>query len=61
MIKQNFTNGFARVKILNKWGFVDKRGRYLIQPQYDEVRNFKENLARVKIGKLWGFVDKITK
>ena len=42
-----------------KWGFVNKKGEVVINPQFKNVRPFKEGLAAVcdKDGK-WGFIDK---
>ncbi len=32
----------------HKWGFIDKNGNIVIEPQYEEVRSFKEGFAMVK-------------
>jgi len=32
----------------NKWGFINKRGKVVIKPQFDDVRNFKD--GPIKIG-----------
>ncbi|MGL4375735.1 MAG: WG repeat-containing protein, partial [Microcoleaceae cyanobacterium] len=37
-----------------KWGFIDKNGKVIVKPKYDEVRNFSEGLAAVKIGNKLG-------
>ena len=44
-----------------KWGFVDKDGKEVITPQYDDVRSFNEGVAGVMKGGKWGFVDKDNK
>ncbi len=41
----------------NKRGFVDSSGKFVIRPQYDDVKPFSEGLAAVKINGRWGFVD----
>ncbi|MDW8114786.1 MAG: WG repeat-containing protein, partial [candidate division WOR-3 bacterium] len=40
-----------------KWGYKDKKGEIVIEPQFDEALNFSEGLARVKIGGKWGYID----
>ncbi len=44
----SFSEGLARVKIGNKWGYIDKKGKLVIQPQFDEAASFSEGLALVK-------------
>lgn len=45
-----------------KWGYIDKRGKIVIRPQFDYAEAFSEGLARIRIGPVkagkWGFVDK---
>lgn len=41
-----------------KIGFVDKSGKVVINPQFDEARSFSEGLAAVCQNKKWGFIDK---
>ena len=41
-----------------KWGFVNKKGKVVIEPEYDNAKSFSNGLAAVcKDGK-WGFIDK---
>lgn len=53
----NFKNGLARIKINNKWGFINKDYQYAIKPIYDEIRNFSYDLALFRKNNKWGFVD----
>jgi hypothetical protein len=53
-----FSEGLARVQVGEKWGFIDKTGNLVIQPQFDEASEFSEGLARVRIGDKWGFVSR---
>ena len=46
------------VELNGKWGFVDKDGREVIPPKYDDAESFSEGLARVELNKKYGFVDK---
>lgn len=46
-----------------KVGFIDKTGKIVITPQFDnalndEGRTFSEGLAAVKVGDKWGYIDK---
>jgi len=44
-----------------KWGIVDKDGRIVVRPQYDNAGFFSEGLVAVKVGDhrdgLWGYVN----
>ena len=53
----DFSEGLARVKLNNKWGFIDKTGKEVIPLIYDEVRDFSEGLACVKLNSKYGFID----
>ena len=52
----------AAVKVGGKWGFIDKTGQFVINPQFDWAWDFSEGLAAVGIGDYkggsWGFIDK---
>ena len=59
-----FKEGLAAFSIVNeegeeKWGFVDKTGKTVINPQFSEVSNFSNEKCAVRNddGK-WGFIDK---
>ncbi len=49
----------APVKLGGKWGYVDRTGRYAINPQFDEALAFDgaTGLAPVKLDK-WGYIDR---
>ena len=38
----DFSEGFAGVRINNKWGYIYKNGEVIIQPVFDSVSNFSE-------------------
>jgi hypothetical protein len=40
-----------------KWGYIDKSGAFLVQPQYLDALPFSEGLAAVMVGVRWGFID----
>ncbi|MFN8578142.1 MAG: WG repeat-containing protein [Candidatus Sericytochromatia bacterium] len=53
----NFKNGYARVKIDNKWGIIDKNYNYVINPIYDYINNFSEDYALFLKNRKSGFVN----
>ena len=59
-----FQEGLAPFYTLNndneaKWGFVDKKGNVVINPQFAYVHNFSNGLAAVATDKeKWGFINK---
>ena len=44
-----------------KWGFVNRYGHLVIEPQYEAAWDFTEGLARVQVNGLRGFVDRTGK
>lgn len=40
-----------------RWGFKDKSGRVIIQPQFEFAKPFSEGLAVVMLGGSYGFID----
>ena len=40
-----------------KWGYMDKKGKVMIEPQYDEAKSFSNGLAAVCIDGMWGFIN----
>jgi hypothetical protein len=40
-----------------KYGFIDKKQKWVINPTFDNAGSFSEGLARVKIKSNWGFVN----
>ena len=44
----DFSEGLARVKQNEKWGFINTQGEVVIPFIYDEVQSFHEGLAEVK-------------
>lgn len=53
-----FSEGLAKVKVGNKWGYVDKTGKEVTPLKYDFAGSVNEGLARVMYGGKWGFVNK---
>jgi hypothetical protein len=40
-----------------KYGYIDSKGKIVIQPQFDEADEFSEGLAPIRIGDKWGYID----
>lgn len=60
---EDYSEGLAAVQSRDgKWGFIDKLGKWIIAPRFDnfEVKDYKfaEGLAAVKLGEKWGYIDK---
>ncbi len=51
------TNGLARVKSNNKWGFINKKGEFIVPPLYDLVGEFSEGFAPMIVENKVGFID----
>ncbi len=53
---QPFFEGLACFKDDSEWGFINKKGEMVIEPQFQELTTFKEGLAPVKRG-WWGYIN----
>ena len=40
-----------------KWGFIDRKGNWLINPQFDAVSPFRNGLAQVTLGGIRGYIN----
>ncbi len=40
-----------------KWGYIDRAGNMVIEPQFDCAWNFSEGLAPVNVGRQLGYID----
>jgi hypothetical protein len=45
------------VKSGDKWGYIDKEGKYVVNPQFDNAMLFAEGLACVKVDKKYGYIS----
>ncbi|MEP0886235.1 WG repeat-containing protein [Trichocoleus sp. ST-U3] len=52
-----FASPLLPVKVDHKWGYIDKTGQVVIQPQFDEANLFSEGLTAVRIGSKWGYIN----
>lgn len=53
----DFNENLAAVQIGEKWGYLSRRFRGEIQPQFDAARDFSDGLAAVLVDDKWGYID----
>ena len=53
-----FSEGLAKVKLNDKWGFINKDGREVIPCKYDWVNLFLKGLTKVKLNRKYGYIDR---
>ena len=51
-------NGFVKVKLDGKYGFINEDGEEIISCKYEDADAFSDGLARVQSKEGWGFVNK---
>jgi len=64
--RTRFSEGLAAVRIgdeeTGKWGYIDKTGKFAVNPQFDWALGFSDGLAAVRIGDVattkWGYINK---
>lgn len=54
-----FSNGLGKIFVGGKAGFIDKKGKIVIKPQFKDVGRFSESLSPAQFdnGK-WGYINK---
>ena len=55
----SFSEGLARVRIGDKWGYINQISEIVIKPQFDDAGDFSEGLSPVKIGGKYGYINQI--
>ncbi len=53
----HFSEGLAKFKTFEKFGFLDSLGNIRLVPQYTKASNFSEGLVAVMLLGKWGFMD----
>ena len=51
------SDGLAAIKENGKWGYVDKDGKVIIEPQFEEAHSFLNGYAAVKAHGKWGYIN----
>lgn len=54
----DFTEGLARVQLKGKWGYINKKGNWVIEPQYSLCYEFNEGYAQASQKGKWGIINK---
>ena len=54
----DFSQGLAAVKIMGKYGYVDKGGKMVVAPRFDDALEFSEGLAQVGNAEKFGYINK---
>lgn len=52
-----FIEGFAAVKLVKKWNFINTKGELLCNRWFDAVADFHEGFAEVLLNDKWNFID----
>ncbi|HEB7544385.1 TPA: WG repeat-containing protein, partial [Campylobacter coli] len=52
-----FKEGFAAIKLNEKWGYIDKKGKMHVKPEFDFVSGFINGFSEVKLNDKWGLID----
>ena len=52
-----FHEGFASVKLNNKYNFINRESKLLSSQWFDECNDFKEGFASVKLNNKWNFIN----
>ncbi|MFM7794047.1 MAG: WG repeat-containing protein, partial [Microcystis panniformis] len=45
-------------RIVERYGYIDKTGKTVIEPQFEQAGNFSSGLAPIKINNKWGYINK---
>ncbi len=53
----HFCDGRAGVRVGEKWGFIDTKGKLAVPARFDAFKYFSEGFAAVRVGDRWTFVD----
>lgn len=53
-----FNEGMAPYSNKNKWGYIDRDGKIVIEARFDQVLEFSEGLACVLINNKWGYINR---
>ena len=53
----DFSEGVASVKWYGRWGYIDRQGRFAVQPRYQAARPFRDGWGEVQLGLRWGRVN----
>src|ERR1035438_10068284 len=58
LLKRREVLYLAKVKVNGRWGYIDRTGQFVIDPEFEGAGDFSENLAYVVVKHIYGFIDK---
>ena len=41
-----------------KWGFINEKQQWVIQPKFEDAKEFQNGKAAAKLNGKWGFINK---
>lgn len=53
---RNFSEGLYPVRRNGLWGYIDRKGKTVIEPQFEDAKRFSEGFAVVKKGGKYGYI-----
>jgi hypothetical protein len=57
-VKKRGAGPLFQVRYGNRWGYMNRKGRTVILPQFDDEGDFFDGLARVRRHGKWGYLNK---
>ncbi len=54
---RSFSENMLAAKGEQGWGYIDREGKWVIAPEYDEIGDFSDGVAPVCKGEKWSFID----
>ena len=54
----NFSDGFAKVELNNKYNFINREGRLLSNQWFDDAYSFRYGFAGIKLNDKWNFINR---
>lgn len=56
---RSYSEGLAPAQMQGgRWGFINERQNWVIQPRFDDAREFQGGKAAVRQNGKWGFINK---
>ena len=52
-----FAQELALVREDGKFGYIDKTGKYKVEPKFEDAKSFSDGMAAAEQDDLWGFID----
>lgn len=54
----DFNDNLVRFRVGDRWGYLDRRFRVVVEPTYEAARDFTNGVAAVKRDGKWGYIDR---